>query len=95
MCNCIKQVAALVQHCKATNIHPSDVLELNDPLVAVKCLAYTLVLVTNADPVAFSILPRKILINGEPLLIEHGNVYGKDFLVRPSLQVILEEEVTD
>ncbi|ACJ12056.1 nonstructural protein [Thrush coronavirus HKU12-600] len=90
MCNCLYQVKALVEYSKTHG--KTDVLELLDPLVKTRCFAYTLVVCINANPVAFSILPRKLLINGEPLLIEYGNVYGKDFIIRPSLQVILEEE---
>ncbi|AFD29204.1 NS6 protein [White-eye coronavirus HKU16] len=93
MCNCLLQLSSLVQYCKTHNLKIDDVVELNDPIVKVRCLAYSLVVLTNSDPIALSILPRKMLVNGEPLLIEHGNVYGKDFLIRPSLQVILEEEI--
>ncbi|BBC54825.1 NS6 protein [Falcon coronavirus UAE-HKU27] len=93
MCNCLRRLTELLQYCKANNLHINDVMELSDPLVKTRCFAYSLVVLTNADPLALSILPRKMLINGEPLTLEHGNVYGKDFNIRPSLQVVLEEEI--
>nr|BBC54864.1 NS6 protein [Quail coronavirus UAE-HKU30] len=92
MCNCLPQLRDLYKLCNEWNIKREDVLELIDPHVKTRCFAYSLVALANANPIAFSILPRKILINGEPLLLEYGSIYGKDFLIRPSLQVILEEE---
>ncbi|AXP20284.1 NS6 protein [Quail deltacoronavirus] len=92
MCNCLLQVRQLYKLCNERNIKTNDVLQLIDPHVKTRCFAYSLVVLANANPIAFSILPRKILINGEPLLFEYGNIYGKDFIIRPSLQVILEEE---
>lgn len=94
MCNCILQLQQLFNYCKTHLIHPQDVFELIDPLVKPRCFAYSTVVFVNANPIAFSILPRQILINGEQLFIEFGSVRGKDFIIRPSLQVILEEEVT-
>nr|WBG67124.1 NS6 protein [Deltacoronavirus sp.]WBG67163.1 NS6 protein [Deltacoronavirus sp.] len=92
MCNCLLQLRELYKLCNERNITRDDVLELIDPLIKTRCFAYSLVVLANANPIALSILPRKMLINGEPLLLEYGNIYGKDFLIRPSLQVILEEE---
>lgn len=92
MCNCLLQLRELYKLCNEGHVKRYEVIELIDPFTKTRCLAYSLVVFTNANPIAFSILPRKILVNGEPLYLECGNVYGKDFIIRPSLQVILEEE---
>nr|ABQ39961.1 hypothetical protein [Asian leopard cat coronavirus Guangxi/F230/2006] len=93
MCNCHLQLRDLYRLCNKRHIRREDVPELIDPHVKTRCFAYSLVVLANANPIAFSILPRKILINGEPLLLEYGSIYGKDFIIRPSLQVILEDEL--
>nr|BAY00733.1 NS6 protein [Coronavirus HKU15] len=93
MCNCHLQLRDLYRLCNKLHIRREDVPELIDPLVKTRCFAYSLVVLANANPIAFSILPRKLLINGEPLLLEYGSIYGKDFIIRPSLQVILEDEL--
>ncbi|ACJ12065.1 nonstructural protein [Munia coronavirus HKU13-3514] len=94
MCNCIYQLQALYSYCKTHVIQPDDIFELCDTLVKPRCFAYSTVVFINANPIAFSILPRQLLINDEPLFIEYGSVRGSDFIIRPSLQVVLEEEIS-
>ncbi|AFD29220.1 NS6 protein [Magpie-robin coronavirus HKU18] len=93
MCNCLLQLQSLYSYCKTHIIRPDDVFELWDPFVKPRCFAYSAVVFINANPIAYSVLPRQLLINGEPLFTEFGSVRGADFIIRPSLQVILEEEV--
>uniref|UniRef100_A0AB39AFX2 Nonstructural protein n=1 Tax=Bird deltacoronavirus CalidrisCN24 TaxID=3237949 RepID=A0AB39AFX2_9NIDO len=89
MCNCFKHITSLLESCRH-NDHSSRVLYINDSNTKIKCFALSLVLYINANPIAFSVLPRKILINNEPLLVEYGGVSGKLFHITPSLQVFDE-----
>nr|QNT22077.1 non-structural protein 6 [Porcine deltacoronavirus] len=93
MCNCHGQLRDLYRSCNKRHIRREDVPELIDPLVNTRCFAYSIVVLANANPIAFSILPRKIMINGEPKGRDYGSIYSKDFIIRPSLQVNLEDEL--
>uniref|UniRef100_A0AB39AG35 NS6 protein n=1 Tax=Bird deltacoronavirus CalidrisCN24 TaxID=3237949 RepID=A0AB39AG35_9NIDO len=89
MCNCIYHISKLFGSC-CNELYSSRVLCINDSNTNIKCFAFSLVLYINANPIAISILPRKILINDEPLLVEYGRVCGRNFYITPSLQVFDE-----
>uniref|UniRef100_A0AB39AFR6 NS6 protein n=1 Tax=Bird deltacoronavirus PluvialisCN24 TaxID=3237955 RepID=A0AB39AFR6_9NIDO len=85
MCKCTDLIPNLVKTCYVRSTPVASVISNN---IKTKCFAYSLVLYINENPIALSVLPRKFLINDEPLLLECGCVYGKTFIITPNLRVI-------
>uniref|UniRef100_A0AB39AGC9 NS6 protein n=1 Tax=Bird deltacoronavirus HKU20 TaxID=3237953 RepID=A0AB39AGC9_9NIDO len=85
MCKCAQYINLL-----NTNIHGhsnTTLLTIDDHMLKYKCFALALANLLVDNPIVGALLPRKMLINGKPILIEYGKIKADKFLINPPSKV--------
>uniref|UniRef100_A0AB39AG73 NS6 protein n=1 Tax=Bird deltacoronavirus AnasCN24 TaxID=3237947 RepID=A0AB39AG73_9NIDO len=91
MCRCHDHIKIIFQN--ALFKYNEHVLHIDDVCVVYKCFAYTLAYSLCNNPAVGVLLPRKMLINGKPILVEYGTVKCDTFYIDSHLTIYHEDEL--